>query len=119
MRVGVLALQGTFIEHISVLRQLGVEAPAIRLAHELDALDGLIIRGGFAYGDDISAGRILANQLRLKLRDEIQEFVDDGSLILGICDGFQVLEKAGLLPKSVGEESQLLTIAGNDSVNFE
>ena len=46
MRVGVLALQGTFIEHIAILQRLGVEAPAIRLAHELDALDGLIIPGG-------------------------------------------------------------------------
>ena len=46
MRVGILALQGTFIEHIAILQRLGVEAPAIRLAHELDALDGLIIPGG-------------------------------------------------------------------------
>jgi 5'-phosphate synthase pdxT subunit len=46
MRVGVLALQGTFIEHIGLLRQLGVQAPPIRLPHELDPLDGLIIPGG-------------------------------------------------------------------------
>jgi 5'-phosphate synthase pdxT subunit len=44
--VGILALQGTFIEHNAILQRLGVEAPAIRLAHELDALDGLIIPGG-------------------------------------------------------------------------
>jgi len=40
MKVGVLALQGTFIEHISMLRQLGVEAPQIRLPHEFNKLDG-------------------------------------------------------------------------------
>jgi phosphoribosylformylglycinamidine synthase I len=79
----------------------------------------MVIPGGFTYGDDISAGRILANELRLKLRDEIQKFVDDGRLILGICNGFQVLVKAGLLPKSTGENSQLLTIAGNDSGKFD
>jgi phosphoribosylformylglycinamidine synthase I len=79
----------------------------------------MVIPGGFTYGDDVSAGRILANELRLKLRDEIQRFVDDGRLILGICNGFQVLVKAGLLPKSTGENSQLLTIAGNDSGKFE
>lgn len=46
MIVGVLALQGTFIEHISMLRQLGVVATPVRLPHELDTLDGLIIPGG-------------------------------------------------------------------------
>jgi phosphoribosylformylglycinamidine synthase I len=79
----------------------------------------MVIPGGFTYGDDISAGKILANELRLKLGDEIQKFVDDGRLILGICNGFQVLVKAGILPKSGGESSQSLTIAGNDSGRFE
>ena len=79
----------------------------------------MVIPGGFTYGDDISAGRILANELRLKLRGEIQKFVDDGRLILGICNGFQVLVKAGLLPESRGEKSQSLTIASNDSGKFE
>jgi phosphoribosylformylglycinamidine synthase subunit PurQ / glutaminase len=79
----------------------------------------MVIPGGFTYGDDISAGRILANELTLKLRDEIQKFVDEGRLILGICNGFQVLVKAGLLPESGGKNSQSLTIAGNDSGNFE
>ena len=46
MKVGVLALQGTLIEHIGILRQLGVEVLPIRLPHELDTLDGLIIPGG-------------------------------------------------------------------------
>jgi phosphoribosylformylglycinamidine synthase len=79
----------------------------------------MVIPGGFTYGDDISAGRILANELRLKLSDEIQRFVDDGRLVLGICNGFQVLVKACLLPRRTGEEPQLLTIAGNDSGKFE
>jgi phosphoribosylformylglycinamidine synthase len=79
----------------------------------------MVIPGGFTYGDDISAGRILANELRLKLGDQIQKFVDDGKLILGICNGFQVLVKAGLLPKSNSADQQLLTIAGNDSGKFE
>jgi phosphoribosylformylglycinamidine synthase I len=79
----------------------------------------MVIPGGFTYGDDVSAGRILANELRLKLGGEIQKFVDDGRLILGICNGFQVLVKAGLLPKSKGENLQSLTLAGNDSGRFE
>jgi phosphoribosylformylglycinamidine synthase I len=79
----------------------------------------MVMPGGFTYGDDISAGRILANELKLKLQDEIRKFVNDGRLILGICNGFQVLVKAGLLPESKDTKSQSLTIAGNDSGKFE
>lgn len=75
----------------------------------------MVIPGGFTYGDDISAGKILANELRLKLGEEIRRFVADGRLILGICNGFQVLVKAGILP----ELSSPLTLAGNDSGRFE
>jgi phosphoribosylformylglycinamidine synthase I len=79
----------------------------------------VVIPGGFTYGDDVSAGRILANELRLKVGDEIQRFIDDGRLILGICNGFQVLVKAGILPRPQTGNSQVLTLAGNDSGKFE
>jgi phosphoribosylformylglycinamidine (FGAM) synthase-like amidotransferase family enzyme len=51
----------------------------------------MVIPGGFTYGDDISAGRIMANEIRLRLGEDIKKFVGDGRLILGICNGFQVL----------------------------
>lgn len=76
----------------------------------------LAIPGGFTYGDDISAGKILANQLRYQLWDEVQEFIKEG-LIIGICNGFQVLVKAGLLPFSDGK--QCVSLAWNDSGRFE
>jgi len=79
----------------------------------------LVIPGGFTYGDDISAGKILANELRLKLGDDVQRFVEGGGLILGICNGFQVLVKAGILPQVGNGERQRLTLAGNDSNRFE
>jgi len=79
----------------------------------------MVLPGGFTYGDDISAGKILANELRLKVRDEMQRFVDAGKLILGICNGFQVLVKAGMLPESKREGPPPLTLAGNDSGRFE
>jgi len=79
----------------------------------------MVIPGGFTYGDDISAGKILANELRLKLAEDIQRFVDDGRLILGICNGFQVLVKAGILPRCKDITRQSLTIAANDSGRFE
>jgi phosphoribosylformylglycinamidine synthase I len=77
----------------------------------------LVIPGGFTYGDDVSAGKILANELKLKLGDDIRRFVESGGLILGICNGFQVLVKAGILPPL--EDGQQLTLAGNDSNRFE
>jgi phosphoribosylformylglycinamidine synthase I len=79
----------------------------------------MVIPGGFTYGDDISAGKILANELRLKLRDGIKNFIDDGRLIMGICNGFQALVKAGMLPESRGKNVQSLTLVGNDSGKFE
>jgi phosphoribosylformylglycinamidine synthase I len=77
----------------------------------------LVMPGGFTYGDDVSGGKILANELKLKLGEDIQRFVEQGGLILGICNGFQVLVKAGILPPV--EDSQQLTLAGNDSNRFE
>jgi len=91
----------------------------IRRQRPLSNYQIMVIPGGFTYGDDVSAGKILANELRLKLGDEIQKFVDDGRLILGMCNGLQVLVKAGMLPKSRAENSQSLTLAGNDSDRFE
>ena len=63
----------------------------------LDGFQGLAIPGGFSYGDDIASGKIFANQLRLNLIDNIQNLLSRGGLILGICNGFQVLVKSGLL----------------------
>ncbi|MHC4672050.1 MAG: phosphoribosylformylglycinamidine synthase subunit PurQ, partial [Planctomycetota bacterium] len=55
----------------------------------------LTIPGGFSYGDDISAGKILATQVIHYLSDAVRDFVSAGKLVLGICNGFQVLVKAG------------------------
>ena len=79
----------------------------------------LVMPGGFTYGDDISAGRILANELKLKLGEDIKRFVERGGLILGICNGFQVLVKAGILPPVANGQRQQLTLTGNDSNRFE
>ncbi len=78
----------------------------------------LAIPGGFSYGDDLGAGKILANELRFKLADDLKNFVKQGKLIIGICNGFQVLVKSGLLPgnKDLEQESSLII---NDSGKFE
>ncbi|MFH0912958.1 MAG: phosphoribosylformylglycinamidine synthase subunit PurQ, partial [Candidatus Omnitrophota bacterium] len=78
----------------------------------------LAIPGGFTYGDDIAAGKILANELRCKLIDKIKIFIQEGKLIIGICNGFQVLVKSGLLPgnSDLRQETSLII---NDSAKFE
>ena len=79
----------------------------------------MVIPGGFTYGDDIAAGKVLANELRLKLGEDIEGFVTAGGLILGICNGFQVLVKAGILPKLQDGSPPSLTLVTNDSGKFE
>lgn len=53
--------------------------------------------GGFSYGDDVAAGRVLATKVRRRLFDAIRQFREAGKLILGVCNGFQVLIKSGIL----------------------
>lgn len=80
--------------------------------------DILAIPGGFSYGDDIAAGAVLANELISFLRDQLVCFVDRGRLVLGICNGFQVLVRTGLLPfQNIGRQSVSLTT--NDVGKFE
>ncbi len=79
----------------------------------------MVIPGGFTYGDDIAAGKVLANELRLRLGEDMPRFVEGGGLVLGICNGFQVLVKAGILPRPAGDSPPLLTLMTNDSGKFE
>src|SRR5438132_3463888 len=78
----------------------------------LDVFQILTIPGGFSYGDDLGAGRILASRLGTVLLDALHRFHDSGGLVLGICNGFQVLVKAGLLPGVRGAGPA--TLAHND-----
>lgn len=73
----------------------------------------LTIPGGFSYGDDLGAGRILAARLDV-LRDAVSAFRDRGGLVLGICNGFQILVRAGLLPGAIPA-----TLARNENGRFE
>ncbi|MCP3686023.1 MAG: phosphoribosylformylglycinamidine synthase I [bacterium] len=76
----------------------------------------LVIAGGFSYGDDLGAGKILANKMIYRMKEQLDEFVKDKKLIIGICNGFQVLVKTGLLPGNGGQTASLTT---NDSSKFE
>lgn len=85
----------------------------------LDRCQILVFPGGFSYGDDVAAGKILANQVIHHLRDVLAKFIEDGKLVLGICNGFQVLIKTGFLPGLDGARQMTLTLTDNDSGKFE
>ncbi len=78
----------------------------------------LAIPGGFTYGDDIAAGKILANELKMKLGEQVGRFLSQGGLIIGICNGFQVLVKMGILPGTDGWRQEV-SLGCNDSGKFE
>jgi phosphoribosylformylglycinamidine synthase len=78
----------------------------------------LCVPGGFSYGDDIAAGRILGNQLQHHLSEVLGEFREAGKLIIGICNGFQILLKTHLLV-APDKHGPAVTLALNDSGHFE
>ncbi len=82
----------------------------------------LALPGGFSYGDDIASGRIFANELRVRLGEDVAQFIKDGKLVIGICNGFQILVKAGILPGPFVQNAQQIqtaTLFNNDSGRFE
>lgn len=107
---------GATAERIHVNRL--IEKPSL-----LDEGQILLVPGGFSYGDDLGAGRVLAGQIIVHLRDQMRRFIDSGKLIMGICNGFQVLVKTGLLPGPAvdGDDPgvQTATVTYNDCGRFE
>lgn len=85
----------------------------------VDDFQILCLPGGFSYGDDIAAGRILGNQIRHHLADALQKMKADGKLILGICNGFQILLKSGDLLDTVRDGEPVATLTLNDGGRFE
>ncbi|HTU24272.1 MAG TPA: phosphoribosylformylglycinamidine synthase I [Pirellulales bacterium] len=78
----------------------------------------LCLPGGFSYGDDIGAGRILGSQIEHRLAEHFAQFKEAGKLILGICNGFQILMKSGIL-LPVADAGPPATLTWNDSGRFE
>ncbi len=106
---------GFLAERVHVFRLM--ENPAALKDYQF-----LVIPGGFSYGDDVAAGKILANQMLHHLADALNEFLADGKLMLGICNGFQVMVKSGLLPWGKVDAAQAnhdATLAWNDCGKFE
>jgi 5'-phosphate synthase pdxT subunit len=97
LRIGVLALQGAFREHIEALRKLGVEAVEVRLPEQLEGLDGLIIPGG----ESTAIGKLA---VKYGLQEAIQRYAQQGNPVYGTCAGMI------LLSKDVGRDQPLLGV---------
>jgi len=114
------------METVHALELAGAQTQAIHVnaiienKSVLEQFQIIVFPGGFSYGDDVAAGRILSNQIIHHLCEPLKKFIDDGKFILGICNGFQVLVKMGLLPglDPLGKQ-QSVTISYNDSGKFE
>ncbi len=134
IRVGVILIEGTNCEDESVafFRHLGAQAEKVHLkqltgdapqeiSRKIEDYDILMIPGGFAAGDYVRAGAILAARLRSKLAPDLTEFVESGKPVFGVCNGFQVLVEAGLLPALGGTmtDAPEAVLATNDSGHYE
>ena len=98
--------------------------------HLLDLLDGRAERklsdysivtfvGGFAFGDHLGAGFVFANKIRWRLYDQLVSFLENGGLALGICNGFQMMVRLGMVPGFDGEfRTPRATLAPNDRLGY-
>jgi phosphoribosylformylglycinamidine synthase subunit PurQ / glutaminase len=113
------------VETAEAFRRAGATA---ELVHLLDLLDGkrrfadfkvVAFVGGFAFGDHLGAGFVFANKIRWRLYDQVVELIEAGGMALGICNGFQMMARLGLLPGLDGDyRTQRVTLAPNDRLGY-
>lgn len=131
MRACVLTVEGANCEDETVraFQALGAQAERVHLnqlvrdvgarRRRLDDYHVLVVPGGFSSGDYVRAGAIWAARMR-GLRKDLDAFVDAGKVVVGICNGFQVLVEMGLLPALGGEtEVPQAVLATNDTAHYE
>ncbi|MBK8803102.1 MAG: phosphoribosylformylglycinamidine synthase subunit PurQ [Fibrobacteres bacterium] len=134
-KVPVLVIAGYGINsEVELVEGFQLAGAAPRRVHLSDIVAGTVqlsdyriiaFPGGFSFGDHIASGRVLAVKIQAHLGEALREAVASGTLVLGICNGFQVITKLGLLPllggvPSAGQEfQQEATLTYNDSGKFE
>ncbi len=85
----------------------------------LDEFQMLCFIGGFSFGDHLGSGTVFANRVKVRLQSQLQKFVDDGKLVIGICNGFQTLTRLGMVPALDGNYfNQTVALAHNDTGLF-
>lgn len=128
--VKVLVMSGYGInsekETVFAFEKFGAKAEIIHIndlideKYKMSDYDIMVFPGGFAYGDDTGSGNAYANKLKNNLWEDVKRFISDKKLILGICNGFQVLVHIGLFPLPLGNYGQRNhALIANDSNNFE
>ena len=125
-QIKVLVLFGDGIncerETANAFRHFGTSTEIIHINNLLETpksihnFDIMAIPGGFSFGDELGSGKLMALKIKHGLMDEFNKFVSEKKPIIGICNGFQVLVKLGLLP--FDSPSRELTLTQNDSGNF-
>ena len=119
-------------EMAAAYRLAGAEADIVHFNELLSGRKSILgydvinFPGGFSFGDDLGAGKALANKMRFcklgngrTLLDEISDHLKAGGFVFGVCNGFQILVKSGLLPNVSGNFEQEVSLIVNDSGHFE
>lgn len=114
------------VESAYAAEQAGFRAERVHInrvasgAVDVDDFSFLFIPGGFSYGDDVAAGIIMALELNKRFGDILLRFEEEDRLVLGVCNGFQVLIKTGIMPFRVQATTDMrATLTVNDSGRFE
>ena len=114
------------VESAYACEQVGFAADRVHINRiasgevSLDDYSFLFLAGGFSYGDDIAAGKIMALELHKRLGDDLLKFEEQEKLAIGVCNGFQILIKTGLMPFHADNPSEMrATLTDNDSGKFE
>lgn len=112
-----LKLAGAESERIHINELIATETPGSKVS--LEGYHILVLGGGFSWADDHGAGVLMASKLRQHLGEQIEQFIEDGNLIFGICNGFQCLVNLGLLPAFEYQyNKRCIALTCNDSGNF-
>ncbi|MFH0786363.1 MAG: phosphoribosylformylglycinamidine synthase subunit PurQ [Pseudomonadota bacterium] len=112
-----LTLAGFEAERVHISELINSETS--RPQQKLSTYHFLVFDGGFSWGDDHGAGVLLATRLKYKLKADLEEFIAQGKLIIGICNGFQAMVNLGLLPGFQGQyDRREVALLANDCGNF-
>ena len=129
MKINVLILTGY---GINAEKELGwafeLAGGCVKIIHIEDLADNtaildnyqiLAFPGGFSYGDHIASGKVFGNKIKYSFFDKLRSFIDKDKLVIGICNGFQIITKLGLIPNIDNSYNQVASLIENDSGHFE